>query len=362
MRSRARVRPSGGRGPSRATRSRDRAPPDRGVDQGASRLRRQGVDTRANRITRRRPAAGVPETGRVEGDAPSRGASTRPRRRRTSRAELIAIPADQIGRPGDRRGDTSRPVARSIAGEDARGGSRPEGDRRSSFIGSRRGRRCRARQNASTSARRTRAGAGRATTEAGSGIDRGQAFQPRPSEQVDQDRLGLIVLRVALRDRGSADREPDVGRGVRSARATPTPRPTRRARAHRATCSDVQLEPEPAPRAAARRRYPRRSPDETWSISNVKTSSRILQQTTQMPQRVQEADRVGASGHAHEHEAAGLEHLVLAHGRGDAGEDPRDGRWPARRRHGQPPTRVTQRSGSATSARVGRFTARPTRG
>ena len=157
---------------------------------------------RALRTTRVCSGPGATTRACARSRTPARRRSSR-RPRPTPAASESRNAASSRSNPAVRASDsaTPRPVARSISGITLRRTAtrRNAGSR---FIGSRRGRRPSARQNASVSARRT-SSSGR-TSRGADGPDAGHGIQAAAAERGQQHGLGLVVQRVA--GRGQARR------------------------------------------------------------------------------------------------------------------------------------------------------------
>src|SRR5581483_8500080 len=180
-------------------------------------------------------------------------------------------------------------------------------------------------------------------------VDAGHRVKTRARDRRDQDRLGLVIERMAERDSGGADLPGGGDQRRHANRAGPLlhrPPPRRRrvglaqverhaqSLAERADVAGIQTRVRPQPVVEVKDLYP--DPE----------------QPAERNERVEETDGVGAAGARDEDRLAGQQHLVPTHGAGHPLEHPGDRRGAA---HQRPATLATQRSGFAIASIVGRF-------
>ena len=160
--------------------------------------------------------------------------------------------------------------------------------------------------------------------------DPAHPIQPPAEDEAHQDRLRLVVERVAVGHPRCADRSRHACRLSRSLEPAPhlhRIRPARLIDGGR----QVEGQPVPAGETANVRRVRRRV--RAQPMIHVEDLQPEPEESAQPDQRLEETHRIGAAAHPDEHMVAGREHVVPACGLRDPFENPRDGgRSPRRHR------------------------------
>ena len=244
--------------------------------------------------------------------------------------------------------ESSRPVARSIAGRPSRRIALRK-RRVSAFVGSRRGRSPSERQAASTSGRVTSSSGWISVPRTGAMPPSAARPPPRTSAIRSVSAWSSSVWPSAIR----ADPSRGLPRPAHAA-VVPVPRP-------RSTppCRGV-----PPPAQVERQPVACRQPAHVGGVGGRARAESVVQvkdleldaeEAPQSHERLEQAHGVWAAGHTHEHRLSGQEHLVFARRRADSLQHTRDRRGGAARR--LPHDALDPAPGSAISSSEGRCSA-----
>src|SRR6266542_5180411 len=182
-----------------------------------------------------------------------------------------------------------------------------------------------------------------------SGPDTADRLEPAAADQVHQDGLGLVVERVTFGDRLCPDRAADVVSGVRARHGRPRldGDPLARSIVGR---PEVGWHAQPLREPSDVRALPRRvGPEPMIEVEDLEPDP---EQPAEVPQGIEQAHRIRATGDADQHHIPRPEHLVLAGRPRHPFEHAGDGRRAA---HQPFATLPTHRAGSAISSGLGRL-------